>query len=328
VNGNGFAGGAYAVRITPGATTTGSVMNLTIAGNIVVSVQYPIYNDNRAGTGVVEGIKIFGNNLISGGTGIRLSQSNSTSITGNQISDFTKGIQLNGDFDTSITGNTEINGSTSGIELVGISGGFTERVTISGNKIACDDTGAAIRLTNSNGNEHIRKVSIVGNVMNAGGSTNSDAVLIQGSNYISALTVVGNSMSTFTRGINFAVAGNIAVKYGNNVYSFVTTHVQNPQNADNLKTVTYSVNTNITFSGGSSTENKDISIPAGTFSSKPTFVGIISAFGYMEGYYDYDNVSTSSVNARVTISRKDNASISAGTYRFGIIAAGPGYPDE
>lgn len=228
--------GGYGIRMVPGMGNPTNIMNTIIANNTFLTMAYPIYMDMRAavGGGVIEGIKIVGNNLAAGWQGITTNWSLATSITGNQVSDYQTCIRCCSDFEMSITGNSELHGTLSGINLVSGSVGFgaTERITIAANNVGGQGTfsgGSGVRLTNLTANDQLRSIVISGNSFRGqpGSTANGYGVSFEGSNAINSVSMTGNSFGYLLAGFWFSGAGHAKNCVVGNTFSNVATEFVN-----------------------------------------------------------------------------------------------------
>lgn len=225
--------GGYGLRLTPGATSAGSVMNVVISNNSFITLAYPIYMDPRSGSGGsagrIEGIKIIGNNMAAGYTAVTTNQTLATTITGCQLSDFFNGVLGTNDFDMSIVGNGEITGRSSGISLIAGGGGLvTDRITITGNNIS-GASGVGVRLTNASGPDESLRSVVVGSNSFRGvpGAAAGTGLSLEGSYAISGCAFLGNSFAWLTTGISFSAVAHTRNSMLGNTYSSVTTEVNN-----------------------------------------------------------------------------------------------------
>lgn len=226
--------GGYGIRITPGVTSSGSIMNVLIANNTFVTLAFPVYMDARSGSGgspgLIEGIKITGNNMAAGNVAITTNQTLATTITGNQLSDYYQGMQSTNDFDMSIVGNSEITGVYSGINLVAGSGGnITERITITGNNIS-GAAGVGVRLSNVTADDVLRNIIISNNSFRGvPGATVGYGISFEGSKTINGIAMIGNTFEWLSSGYWFSGNAHSRNLLLGNTYSSVTTEITNFQ---------------------------------------------------------------------------------------------------
>lgn len=219
--------GGYGIRMVTGVGTVTNVMNVIISNNTFITLAFPVYMDMRNPTigGVIEGVKITGNNMAAGYQGVTTNWSLATSITGNQISDFFKCIASTSDFDMAITGNSELHGVNSGINLTSgaIGYGPTERITITGNNVGGSGTfagGSGVRLSNTTSHDSLRNIVITGNSFrgNPGSSATGYGISLEGSHTINGSTFTGNSFAYCLSGIFFSSVGHTNNQIGLNTF--------------------------------------------------------------------------------------------------------------
>ncbi len=309
--------GGYGIRAVFTSDMNSSVMNIVIADNNIVSIANPIFINDRVVSegGRCEGLKITGNQMAAGNTGIRLSATTATNITGNQISDYYNAIDLVGDFYATISGNSEITGRNSAIRLLGVSNSIVSGISISGNTIG--SPGVGVRLSQSSGfDQGIRSVSITGNTFNGvAGPATAVGVSLEGANSVTHVVISGNSFEKLNGGIYFrSVDQDIVVI--DNVFSEVTTKYTDQKGVAKRFSAT-SVKTLV----GGVAEYVDVAIPTGYFNQKPS-AAFLSGTGNegLLGWYDYDSASTTATNLHFYIMKRDGTSFAAGGRRFSVVA--------
>lgn len=87
-----------------------------------------------------------------------------------------------------------------------------------------------------------------------------------------------------------------------------------------VKSLKYTSNAAITFTGGAAFENKDIAIPAGYFFNKPLYctANECGNTGRLIGFYLFGDAASTSTNVRVRFERNDGAVIAGGGYQIQI----------
>lgn len=231
--------GGYGIRMVPGAGTGTNIMNVVITGNSFITVAFPIWMDMRNPSGgVIEGVKITGNQIAAGYQGITTNWSLATTIVGNQISDFQTCISSTSDFDMSITGNSEVHGTVNGIQLTSGSIGYgpTERITISGNNVGGSGTfsgGVGVRLSNVTGNDQIRNIVITGNSFRGqpGSSSNGYGISLEGSNTCNGCVFTSNSFAYLASGMWFSGVGHSKNTISGNSFANCAAEITNLSNA-------------------------------------------------------------------------------------------------
>lgn len=310
----------YGIYFNLGSNMNTSVMNLLIQGNIMVTLGYPIYTPNRSGDGRVEGIKIIGNNLIAGITGIRTSQCLASSIVGNQISDFSDiGIQSVADFDLTIIGNGEITAVNTCISLTPAAFGFCERITISGNNLGIT-SGVGIRITNIVNNDYLRGILLSGNTIKAVTSV-AYGISIEGNMSVSCISMVGNLFTDCAKGIYVSpVPASSAIVASGNVFWNCAIKVDDSIDLIVKGKRVWSTSIVRTVTGGAATEVLNLTPPVGYFSSKPLSAFLSGNIQFVTGYYDFD--ASTLTNLVFTLRAADGSNLSGGARRFGILVGG------
>lgn len=318
-NGTFYIG--YAVRVVLTANMTSSVMNLVIEGNTVVAMGHTFYSPPRTGAGRTEGIKIIGNNMVAGFHAIKTNAVLALTITGNQISDFIKCYESTADFDVTVSGNSEMTASDSVINILADPNGFAERYTITGNTLGSFDAAVSlIRLTNVVGLSRIRNISIVGNVMKAVAGT-SKGVSFEGNFADRAVAIVGNSFSNLNWAEYFsAVAHADVVITGNTYGDGVVNRIFDPLGTISRNDDTWATTVVQSLAGGSPTGTVTIPVPAGVFFTKPVDANLTAVTDLIQGFYDYDNSTVTSLFFQVRTAAGGN--ITAGAHRLTVSARG------
>lgn len=80
----------------------------------------------------------------------------------------------------------------------------------------------------------------------------------------------------------------------------------------------YTTTRSVVLTGGATTENYDLVLPAGIFRSKPIALGSGSGTNGLVVTYDYDSASSTATNARFVISKRDGSVLNAGTFRVNL----------
>lgn len=217
----------YAVRVSLGDDINTSVMNLQIVNNSITSVSFGLYVPPRsqASGGRCEGIRLVGNMMGDGQTGVYVDSTIAVSITGNQISDYLRPIFLAGCQVVNITGNSEITGR---VQCIAISNGsdsyYTDNVTISGNAIA--SLSSDCRMVDLINLGVMNSISVSGNVFKGysdgvSPSNTTYGVALQGNKPITSSVVTGNAFYNVTYGVHFGSAveaGNFNFRVHGNTY--------------------------------------------------------------------------------------------------------------
>lgn len=110
------------------------------------------------------------------------------------------------------------------------------------------------------------------------------------------------------------------VYVGNNNYNGCTVRVSNSAVSAYVEQRTHAKTQVFNLTSGASSENIDVSIPAGVFYDKPT-AGFCMTSGNTEllGFYDFDSAFSTATNARFILKHKDAVNIVPGVYRFSIM---------
>jgi hypothetical protein len=306
--------GGYGIFILLGNDMNTSVMNLDISNNEFLTLAHPYWASDRTLVtgGRVEGISISNNSFVAGYRAIRSSQGLATLVGNNIISDFDTGIEFIDEFDFNITGNTEVDGSTVGIKL-SVATGICERGVICGNNIKAASTGnIGVELINNVAASRLRSISITGNIFGraAGGATTSVGVKFNNTFNIENITITGNTFQQLLTAVDTgSVTGQINTINANNCV-FVT-------NPTPILSSGYALTATYTLTGGSSSEDVNIPIPAGLF-FKPPITGYCMEDGSLGtkiiGFFKSSAVTpaTTKTNAVFTLRTMDGVAIPLG----------------
>jgi hypothetical protein len=95
--------------------------------------------------------------------------------------------------------------------------------------------------------------------------------------------------------------------------------------ASDILTREYTASLVFSLTGGAATETINVAIPSGLFSQKPETGFLMlqsSVTSQIIGFYSYGDVGNSATNAVFVVARNDNAVLSSGSFRFGVLLKG------
>lgn len=278
--------------------------NAQVNSPVVVNFSHPefYYGDTAISVGdYVEGVYLTQPTIVGSVHGVQFDTTSTESglhVTGGHINTTQKGIYVNNLFDFIVANVLFYRGDTTtasyrGIEINGAAGRFSLTGNVfKGANLADDET--AILCTATSGTVNFRGGLIASNDFHAFGSR---AVWL---------------------GVNAH-----RVHVAPNSYQDCALRVLN-QSADcSADPKIYTATLTRTLTGGAATETINIILPTGHFWVKPGAVSVMSqsiSGVPIIGQYDYNNASTTAVNAVIELRMLDGTNIAAGEIRLGVIA--------
>lgn len=319
-NGVRYLGSGFKVELD--SNMNSSVMNVLFQNTQTVGIGQPFYMPPRVGAGRVEGIKITGCNFVAGWCGVTSNQCLAIAITGNQISDFIKCIESTGDFDVTISGNSELTAASSVIHILASNTSIAERYSITGNNIASFQNDVAlIRITNTAGDNFARNMTIAGNTLRAAVGGTAHGVSVEGSFACNNIAIGVNNLSNVAVAFWFSGLLHRGINVGINTFDEgVGARFFDPLNVIARNDDSWSASVVQTLPGGTPGGSVAIAVPSGMFAARPLSATLSSVTDFINGYYDYDASTTTSLVFQVRTAT--GANIQAGPHRFAVTAFG------